>query len=428
MQKTKTVRTYKRKTKSGKTVTVKQHTAKYDAAEAARKAFLKDSRAGSEYASIKDMPMHGISADDFKEWYHWDLDDDPNNEAALRVKEALVKKLGKKGYQDYEDKMTDSYTRRGHLSAFKKLEGMLKPKPNTTYEHTTKLPRKHSAERPLSDRGAKNLEGIQGKGLKMPKGFKYNDEQHSDDYDSFVATDKRAINALKKQIAGKRWKKVEAEDGSVHFHSPDKSVHVVVNDQRAAIFYRENPVTAKPKKEVAQVAPKGSSKTGTNEHFEEYLVKHYKSKSNGDDNLDQIHKDYSKKYGAVPQGATDLGEIRRRQKETKKSPKRETKKSREQEIQEMNDLVYRGITQKGTAKKKEKPKNSAGETLRRVAIGKGVYYVDSKKRVYEDVTKKDGTTAWKYDSQGTKVYREELKRRSESSKRRPSRVKLPETK
>lgn len=245
MQKTKTVRAHKRKTKSGKTVTVKQHTAKYDAAEAARKAFLKDSRAGSEYASIKDMPTHGISADDFKEWYHWDLDDDPNNEAALRVKEALVKKLGKKGYQDYEDKMTDSYTRRGHLSAFKKLEGMLKPKPNATYEHTTKLPRKHSAERPLSDRGAKNLEGIQGKGLKMPKGFKYNDEQHSDDYDSFVATDKRAINALKKQIAGKRWKKVEAEDGSVHFHSPDKSVHVVVNDQRAAIFYRENPVTAK---------------------------------------------------------------------------------------------------------------------------------------------------------------------------------------
>lgn len=95
----------------------------------------------------------------------------------------------------------------------------------------------------------------------------------------------------------------------------------------------------------------------------------------------------------------------------------------------MNDLVYRGISPKGTAKKKEKPKNSAGETLRRVAIGKGVYYVDSQKRVYEDVTKKDGTTAWKYNAQGTKVYRKELKQRSENSKRKqPSRVKLPKTK
>ena len=55
-----------------------------------------------------------------------------------------------------------------------------------------------------------------------------------------------------------------------------------------------------PKKEVAQVAPKGSSKPGTNEHFEEYLVKHFKHTNGGlDDNLDQIHKDYSKKYGWI---------------------------------------------------------------------------------------------------------------------------------
>lgn len=248
MQKTKTVRAHKRKTATGKTVTVKQHTAKYDAAAEARKAFLADSRAGSELEALRERPTHGISVDDYKEWYHWDMIDDPQNPAALRVKESLTRKLGPEGYRAYEEKMTNSYSKKGHEKGFLGLTKELKPKSNPTWEHTTKLPRKHSAERPLDNRGAANLAGIQKKGLKVPAGFRYCDEPHSDDYDSFVAVDKRVINSLKRQIAGKRWKKIEAEDGSTHYRSPDKSVHVVVNDARAAIFYRENPIVLKKNK------------------------------------------------------------------------------------------------------------------------------------------------------------------------------------
>lgn len=237
MQKTKTVRAHKRKTATGKTVTVKQHTAKYDVAAEARKAFLADSRAGSELQSLRERPTHGISADDYKEWYHWDTEDDPNNPAALRVKESLIRKMGPEGYRAYEEKMTNSYSKKGHEKGFLGLTKELKPKPNPTWEHTTKLPRKHSAERPLDNRGAANLAGITSSGLKMPKGFRYCDEGQSDDYDSFVATDKRAIGALKRQIAAKRWKSHE-NDGTTHFYSPDKTIHVVVNNDRASVFYR----------------------------------------------------------------------------------------------------------------------------------------------------------------------------------------------
>lgn len=52
MKKEKTIRSYKRKTKSGKVVTVKQHTAKYDAAEEMKKALAKKG-AGEELASKK---------------------------------------------------------------------------------------------------------------------------------------------------------------------------------------------------------------------------------------------------------------------------------------------------------------------------------------------------------------------------------------
>ena len=53
MKKEKQVKSYTRKTKAGKVVTVKAHTAKYDAAEAAKEALkgaAKKSGAGSEYA------------------------------------------------------------------------------------------------------------------------------------------------------------------------------------------------------------------------------------------------------------------------------------------------------------------------------------------------------------------------------------------
>lgn len=55
MQKEKKVRAYTRKTKSGKTVSVKAHTAKYDAAEEARKAFASKKGAGEEVKEKKSI-------------------------------------------------------------------------------------------------------------------------------------------------------------------------------------------------------------------------------------------------------------------------------------------------------------------------------------------------------------------------------------
>lgn len=53
MQKEKTVKSYQRKTKSGKVVTVKQHTAKYNAADMAKEALKKKHGAGKEFETKK---------------------------------------------------------------------------------------------------------------------------------------------------------------------------------------------------------------------------------------------------------------------------------------------------------------------------------------------------------------------------------------
>jgi len=133
MKKEKTIRTYQRRTKTGKVVTVKQHTAKYDAAEALKEA-AKKKGAGDELESLKEKPQTkpskevapkddalGFTADEYKAWYHWDQDADPKNKSALKVEKALKAKMGAKGYKKYFDEMSDSYSSRGHNKAFKGL-------------------------------------------------------------------------------------------------------------------------------------------------------------------------------------------------------------------------------------------------------------------------------------------------------------------
>ena len=135
MKKEKTIRTYQRRTKTGKVVTVKQHTAKYDAAEALKEA-AKKKGAGDELENLKkkvkpekvkvekpaeDAPDYGFTADEYKAWYHWDQDSDPKNKAALKVAKALRAQMGRAGYNKYFNEMTDKYSPRGHISAYKKL-------------------------------------------------------------------------------------------------------------------------------------------------------------------------------------------------------------------------------------------------------------------------------------------------------------------
>ena len=124
MKKEKTVRTYQRRTTSGNMMPVREHKASYDAAEEARKAAAKKAGAGSELSkkkAIKEENPLGFSEADYKEWYHWDMENDANNEAALRVEKALTKKMGKKAYNKYLEDMSNSYSARGHKKAHQSL-------------------------------------------------------------------------------------------------------------------------------------------------------------------------------------------------------------------------------------------------------------------------------------------------------------------
>ena len=180
MKKEKTIKTYQRRTKSGKMVTVKQHTAKYDAADRAKEMASKEG-AGDELAAKKEkiwqLPMNeflkklkekdaakkeqetpdaqkteaapkktpksvkstkttknaattqanGVSASDFKSWYHFNDWDKPKKSwpAEVRAADAAIRKqLGsKKAYDDYCSQIDNSYSKSGHNKAFKSFGG-----------------------------------------------------------------------------------------------------------------------------------------------------------------------------------------------------------------------------------------------------------------------------------------------------------------
>lgn len=184
MKKEKTIKTYQRRTKTGKVVTVKQHTAKYDAADKAKEMASKKG-AGEELAAKKGMPDHnlpmneyleelkklrkretpeeapveketkksspsaekksksvkstkttksaattqanGVSASDFKSWYHFNDWDKPKKSwpAEVRAADAAIRKqLGsKKAYDDYCSQIDGSYSKSGHNKAFKSFGG-----------------------------------------------------------------------------------------------------------------------------------------------------------------------------------------------------------------------------------------------------------------------------------------------------------------
>lgn len=185
MKKEKKVRTYQRRTKSGKLVTVKAHTAKYDAAERV-KELAKKKGAGDELEERKkkksmksDVPFDkdekellddvkevvektpkkskkdsaektskktkaketksttsepAFTAAEFKEWYQG-----TGSAADKKVAKALRAQLGRSGYKKLEDEAIDNYTPRGHLSMFKRVNA-------PTTDTATKSPSKKEAK------------------------------------------------------------------------------------------------------------------------------------------------------------------------------------------------------------------------------------------------------------------------------------------
>lgn len=122
----KKVRTYTRKSKTGKMVVVKAHTAKYEAAkEKPKKGSGKEIKElmGKKKTPIVEKPEPELEApftkDEFKEWY-----EGTGSVADKKVAKALRKQLGRSGYRKFEDEAIDNYSPRGHLSMFKKLGSM----------------------------------------------------------------------------------------------------------------------------------------------------------------------------------------------------------------------------------------------------------------------------------------------------------------
>lgn len=123
MKKEKTVKTYQRRTKSGKIVTVRQHTASYDAADKAKDA-AKRKGAGKELEEVKAKKSpqkadlfdgYDFTKDDFNEWY-----EGTGSAADKKVAKALRKTLGRKAYNELNNLAADNYKKGGANSFFKK--------------------------------------------------------------------------------------------------------------------------------------------------------------------------------------------------------------------------------------------------------------------------------------------------------------------
>ena len=120
MQKEKHVKSYTRKTKSGKVARVKAYSAKYDATDAIKQNMTRKKGAGDELkAKVAENTPYGFTLKEWDEWYNWDMVGDENNPAALKVQDALIAKMGKRAYNRYLRECTDSYSEKGARKEFK---------------------------------------------------------------------------------------------------------------------------------------------------------------------------------------------------------------------------------------------------------------------------------------------------------------------
>ena len=171
MKAEKKVKSYTRRTKSGKTVVVKAHTAKYEAAD--KKEVVKKKGSGKEIEEIMNKKKTPIvekpeaeaeapfTKEEFKEWY-----EGTGSAADKKVAKALRKQLGRSGYRKFEDEAIDNYTPRGHMKMFKRvssdeLKGSsskdLSSKATTSKTKTTSVPKEPSRIAELIDINERGL-------------------------------------------------------------------------------------------------------------------------------------------------------------------------------------------------------------------------------------------------------------------------------
>lgn len=138
MKKEKQVKSYTRRTKSGKMVTVRAHSAKYDAADDLVKSLLKKKGSGKEFELavntkgvdklVNEMADSGrltvpVSKEEFRAWYH-----EPDSVAGKAAGKKLRSVLGSKEYKKLDEAASSGYSTKGHSKLYGTLDGIIKSK------------------------------------------------------------------------------------------------------------------------------------------------------------------------------------------------------------------------------------------------------------------------------------------------------------
>lgn len=229
MKKEKQVKSYTRRTKGGKTVTVKAYTAKYDAADAASaskregaggeldelKKRKSEAQASTDTGAYKD---YGFTQEEFDEWY-----EGTGSKADKKVEKLLRKQLGKEAYNNINDLAVKDYKKGGAGKFFETLHTAI------TYKKSTN---KAVAKDGNGDNGQTG-----GKTTKVPKVFKddlawvVKYTASTPDGNSRYTDYKTTVYAKSlKQAERLARKEAKANDGSVN------SVEADYNDKNAKIF------------------------------------------------------------------------------------------------------------------------------------------------------------------------------------------------
>lgn len=137
MKKEKQIKSYTRRTKSGKTVTVRAHSAKYDAADDLAKSLLKKKGSGKEFELavdklVNEMADSGrlivpVSKEEFRAWYH-----EPDSIAGKAAGKKLRSVLGSKEYKKLDETASSGYSTKGHSKLYDTLDGIINSEANVS--------------------------------------------------------------------------------------------------------------------------------------------------------------------------------------------------------------------------------------------------------------------------------------------------------
>lgn len=266
MKKEKSVKTYQRKSKSGKVVTVRSYKAKYDAAEEARKEMAKRAGAGDELKKKKSAAPAdlGFTADEFKIWAN-DLD----VEEAKRIDKILVKKYGEKAVQKLADEINAGNSRT-HKAVFARLSSE-KPKESKKDRVVDDFLSGKDVSKQLTEKKSSRKTTKVGKG-EYQTGMKVANKKLS-------AKEQKLVDKILDENKGE----LDKEYLEAFYPEVSKKVHEAVIKAQSAKSLKEKPVK-KVATKMAKVKSDGAfSEKFTKKDFQSLIKKLTKKPSKGKD-------------------------------------------------------------------------------------------------------------------------------------------------